>query len=106
MASSGYKELPDSATKGESEHQGPKGNAPLHPEDMNTPEAGLTTAEAERRLARDGLNQLPEKKVNACLNFLKYYWGPMPCCIWAAIIIELIRLDWIDFGVLSLLQFL
>ena len=74
--------------------------------ELNTPESGLSSEEAKRRLDRDGPNMLPEKKVNPCLKFMSYYWGPMPICIWCAIIIELIRLDWIDFGVLSLLQFL
>mmetsp|Transcript_16190 Transcript_16190/g.16108 ORF Transcript_16190/g.16108 Transcript_16190/m.16108 type:complete len:90 (+) Transcript_16190:60-329(+) len=61
--------------------------------DMNTPESGLTNAEAARRLARDGPNMLPEKKVNPFLKFLSYFWGPMPGMIWAAILIELIRLS-------------
>lgn len=85
-------------------------NAPkIPPErlaDMQTAESGLTSAEVERRLARDGPNSLPEKKVNPILNFLKYYWGPMPWMIWAAIIIELIRLDFVDLVVLIILQFL
>ena len=104
MATSGYTEFKDS--KDEPEHSGPAKPAHPHPEELETPETGLTSAEAARRFARDGPNQLPEKHVNACLNFARYFWGPMPACIWAAIIIELIRLDWIDFGVLSLLQFI
>jgi len=73
--------------------------------EMNTPESGLTSSEAARRLARDGPNMLPEKKVNPFLKFLSYFWGPMPGMIWAAILIELIRLSWLDFGVLMILQF-
>lgn len=74
--------------------------------ELNTPSSGLTSAEAKRRFDRDGPNQLPEKKINPCVKFLSYYWGPMPIMIWIAIIIELIRLDWIDFGVLFFLQFI
>ena len=51
-------------------------------------------------------NALPEKKRNAFLVFLSYYWGPMPGMIWVAILIELVRLDWLDLTVLSILQFL
>lgn len=72
-------------------------------DELNTPEAGLSSAEVDRRLARDGPNELPEKKVNPWLKFLSYYWGPMPCMIWVAIIIEIARFAWLDFGVLALL---
>ena len=85
---------------------GSKPSIELNSGELNTPESGLSSEEAKRRLDRDGPNMLPDKKTNPCLKFMSYYWGPMPVCIWCAIIIELIRLDWIDFGVLSLLQFL
>jgi H+-transporting ATPase len=44
--------------------------------------------------------------VNPWLKFLSYYWGPMPGMIWVAIIIELIRLAFIDFAILFFLQFI
>lgn len=49
---------------------------------------------------------MPEKKVNPFLKFLSYYWGPMPGMIWIAIIIELIRLAFIDLAILLFLQFI
>ena len=79
MATSGYTEFKDS--KDEPEHSGPAKPAHPHPEELETPETGLTSAEAARRFARDGPNQLPEKHVNACLNFARYFCVPMPACI-------------------------
>jgi len=39
---------------------------------------GLTEAEAKKRLAQYGLNEIPEKKTNALLKFLSYFWGRFP----------------------------
>ncbi|CAG9327110.1 unnamed protein product [Blepharisma stoltei] len=78
---------------------------PQQLEDIQTGPEGLESAEAHRRFERDGPNELPEKRVNPFLKFLSYYWGPMPIMIWIAFIIELIRLSYIDFCVLFILQF-
>ena len=48
--------------------------------------------------------------MNPLLLFLSYFWGPMPCMIWVAIIIELAKgiltgEGWEDFAVLMVLQF-
>ena len=45
---------------------------------------GLTTTEAQQRLAQYGYNELPEKKVNPILKFLAYFWGPIAWMIEAA----------------------
>ena len=71
--------------------------------DRNT---GLTQSEVESRLDLFGYNELPEKKTNACLAFLSYFWGPMPCMIWVAMILEVVQSinvpsHWTDFGVLA-----
>jgi H+-transporting ATPase len=73
--------------------------------ELNTPSTGLTSAEAKRRYDRDGPNKLPEKKRNPWLVFLSHYWGPMPCMIWVAIIVEAARESAIDVAVLFILQF-
>eukprot|EP01138_Halocafeteria_seosinensis_P015091 gb/GECG01015404.1/.p1 GENE.gb/GECG01015404.1/~~gb/GECG01015404.1/.p1 ORF type:complete len:1101 (+),score=150.66 gb/GECG01015404.1/:1-3303(+) len=77
---------------------------------------GLTHDEVERRRQQYGYNELAEEEVNLFLKFLSYFWGPMPCMIWVAIIVEMIRSSieaskgedsgegWADFGVLLLLQ--
>jgi H+-transporting ATPase len=100
---SDYKKLGETA---EEEHKAPSTLTPAQLEEMKTSENGLSSAEARRRLERDGPNALPEIKVNPCLKFLSYYWGPMPIMIWIAIIIELARQAWLDVGVLSFLQFI
>ena len=61
---------------------------PEQQDELKTGPDGLTTTEFRRRLARDGPNKLPEKKVNPFLKFLSYYWGPMPIMIWIAICVE------------------
>ena len=52
------------------------------------------------------MNELPNAKTNPTLKFLSYFWGPLPCMVWLAIIIEIIRRDVMDLVVLLLLQFL
>jgi H+-transporting ATPase len=37
---------------------------------------GLTQAEAVKRQAQYGPNQIEEKKTNEYLKFLSYFWGP------------------------------
>jgi H+-transporting ATPase len=39
---------------------------------------GLTQAEAQKRLAQYGPNEIEEKKTNLFLKFLSYFWGPIP----------------------------
>ncbi|CAG9317425.1 unnamed protein product [Blepharisma stoltei] len=79
--------------------------SPQQLEDIKTGPDGLNSDEVRERLARDGPNELPEKRVNPCLKFLSYYWGPMPIMIWIAFILEVIRQSYIDFCVLFILQF-
>ena len=64
---------------------------------------GLSQAEAQRRLATYGYNELPEKKTNALLKFLSYLWGPIPWMIEAAVILSAVVQHWADFFVILLL---
>ena len=66
---------------------------------------GLTSAEAEERLIKYGRNELPEKIDPKWLIFLRQFWAPMPIMIWIAIIIEAGIENWIDMGILLLIQF-
>jgi H+-transporting ATPase len=64
---------------------------------------GLTQVEAEKRLAQYGPNEIAEKKTNAILKFLSYFWGPIPWMIEAAVILSAAAGHWPDFGIILLL---
>ena len=64
---------------------------------------GLTQAEATKRLTQYGPNAIAEKKSNAFLKFLSYFWGPIPWMIEAAVILSGVVRHWLDFFVILLL---
>ena len=64
---------------------------------------GLTQAEATKRLAQYGPNEIEEKKTNLFLKFLTYFWGPIPWMIEAAVILSAIARHWPDFFIILLL---
>jgi len=64
---------------------------------------GLTQAEADKRLAKYGPNEIQEKKTNEILKFLSYFWGPIPWMIEAAVILSAVARHWPDFGIILLL---
>ena len=64
---------------------------------------GLSQAEAQKRLAQYGPNEIKEKKTNAFLKFLSYFWGPIPWMIEGAIILSGIVRHWLDFFIILLL---
>ena len=70
---------------------------------LKTSPEGLTQQEAEKRLAESGPNELPEEKRNALLNFLKYFWSPIPWMIEAAAVLSALVGDWTDFTVIMIL---
>src|ERR1700735_891436 len=65
--------------------------------------AGLTQAEAQRRLTQYGPNEIAEKKTNEILKFLSYFWGPIPWMIEAAVILSAAARHWPDFGIILIL---
>ncbi len=65
--------------------------------------AGLSEAEAQKRLAQYGPNEIEEKKVNPFLKFLTYFWGPIPWMIEAAVILSAVVRHWPDFFIILLL---
>jgi H+-transporting ATPase len=67
------------------------------------PADGLSSAEAARRLAQHGPNELVEKERNPFLQFLAYFWGPIPWMIEAAVVLSLLVRDWTDFGIIMAL---
>ena len=64
---------------------------------------GLSQAEAEKRLTQYGPNEIEEKKTNALLKFLTYFWGPIPWMIEAAVILSAVAQHWPDFFIILLL---
>ena len=64
---------------------------------------GLTQAEAQKRLAQYGPNEIEEKKTNDLLKFLSYFWGPIPWMIEAAVILSAVARHWPDFAIILLL---
>ena len=61
---------------------------------------GLTQAEAQKRQAQYGPNEIAEKKTNQYLKFLSYFWGPIPWMIEAAVILSGVVRHWLDFFVI------
>jgi H+-transporting ATPase len=64
---------------------------------------GLTQAEAKKRLAQYGPNEIEEKKTNLFLKFLSYFWGPIPWMIEAAVVLSAVARHWPDFGIILVL---
>jgi H+-transporting ATPase len=64
---------------------------------------GLTQAEAQKRLAQYGPNEIEEKKTNLLLKFLGYFWGPIPWMIEIAVILSGVVRHWPDFFIIMLL---
>ncbi|MEJ2080453.1 MAG: plasma-membrane proton-efflux P-type ATPase, partial [Acidobacteriota bacterium] len=64
---------------------------------------GLTTSEAEQRLAQYGPNAQEEEKRNPILKFLGYYWGPIPWMIEVAAILSAVVRHWTDLIIILVL---
>jgi H+-transporting ATPase len=64
---------------------------------------GLSQAEAAKRLAQYGPNEIAEKKENPLLKFLSYFWGPIPWMIEAAVILSALVRHWSDFFIILVL---
>ncbi len=64
---------------------------------------GLSEAEAQKRLAQYGPNEIEEKKTNLLLKFLSYFWGPIPWMIEAAVILSAAARHWPDFAIILIL---
>ena len=67
---------------------------------------GLSSSDAEQRLKEYGANEIQEKKANPVLKLLRYFWGPIPFMIEAAVIISAVIQRWEDFGIIFALLLL
>lgn len=83
-------------------------NVPLEAaiERLRTSREGLTSAEADKRLAEFGPNKLPEEKVNPLLIFLGFMWNPLSWAMEVAAIIAIVLLDYPDFALIVFLLLL
>ncbi len=61
---------------------------------------GLTSADAQRRLAQYGENAISERHVNPVRRFLGYFWGPIPWMIEIAAVLSGVTHRWEDFGII------
>src|SRR6516225_9788602 len=66
-----------------------------------TSRAGLSSAEAARRLAQYGPNTIADRTESKWHKLAAYFWGPLPLLIEAAAIISALRRDWADFVVVT-----
>jgi H+-transporting ATPase len=74
-------------------------------EKLTSSPAGLSQAEAQRRLAQYGYNEITEKETNPFLKFLTYFWGPIPWMIEAAVVLSALVRHWPDFFIILVLLF-
>jgi H+-transporting ATPase len=65
--------------------------------------SGLAQVEAAKRLIQYGPNEIEEKKTNALLKFLSYFWGPIPWMIEAAVVLSAVVRHWPDFCIVLVL---
>lgn len=78
---------------------------------LKTSENGLTTAEAEARIAKFGYNRLEQKEISPLMLFLSFMWNPLSWVMEAAAIVAIALSngggsppDWQDFvGIVALL---
>ena len=70
---------------------------------FQTSTEGLSSAEAQSRLETYGPNSVEEAKHNALLQFLNYFWGPIPWMIETAAVLSVILKHWTDFIIIMVM---
>ncbi|HET9117511.1 MAG TPA: cation-transporting P-type ATPase, partial [Pseudonocardiaceae bacterium] len=64
---------------------------------------GLTTVEAQRRLRRYGPNEIAEQRRHPLLEFVGYFWAPIPWMIEVALVLSLVARHWADAAIIGAL---
>lgn len=72
-------------------------------ESLGTNKSGLSSEDANARLEVFGPNEIAEKHVSPILKFLRYFWGPIPFMIEAAMILSAIIEHWPDFWIITIM---
>ena len=70
---------------------------------LESGEKGLSTSEAEQRQSQFGFNEISEKKTSPVVEFLGYFWGPIPWMIEVAAILSLLVRHWADLTIIVVL---
>ena len=70
---------------------------------LGTSPDGLSQADAAKRLALYGPNEIAEHRTNPLLKFLSYFWGPIPWMIEVAVILSGAVGHWPDFFIILVL---
>jgi H+-transporting ATPase len=70
------------------------------------PRTGLTSAEAEKRLAQYGENSLTEHHISAIERLLRFFWGPIPWMIEVAAVLSAVLGHWDDLAIILLMLFI
>ncbi|MFX1297491.1 MAG: plasma-membrane proton-efflux P-type ATPase, partial [Promethearchaeota archaeon] len=73
---------------------------------LSTSNEGLSSSEVTQRIQEFGYNEISEKKTNAIIKFLKYFWGPIPWMIETAAILSGVIRHWEDFSIILALLLL
>ncbi|TYZ61731.1 hypothetical protein PybrP1_012405 [[Pythium] brassicae (nom. inval.)] len=73
---------------------------------LKTSREGLTSDEAQKRLAEYGPNKLPVEQVNKLMVFLSFMWNPLSWAMEVAAVLSIVLLDYSDFGLILFLLLL
>ncbi len=73
---------------------------------QETPLAGLSNAEAARRLAQYGENALAEHHVSALERLARFFWGPIPWMIEVAAVLSGVLRHWEDLAIILAMLFI
>lgn len=87
----------------DAEHRHIRGDGLTHASEFTGTSTGLTTAEAQQRLQRYGPNEIAERHRNPVLEFLGYFWAPIPWMIEVALALSVAARHWTDAAIIGVL---
>jgi H+-transporting ATPase len=68
-----------------------------------TAQTGLTSAEAQDRLAKSGANAMPDTAFHPLGRALEKFWAPVPWMLEAAIVLEIVLGKYVEAGIIAAL---